>query len=88
MSEKEIEILNSNLSITNDYVSKQDSIISTMKEKESSYVKTIESHGEITDLNKKTIENLNLTIAKERKKTKRWKAICGGVFLGFLLIAR
>ena len=77
MNEKQVEILNQNLIIKNNYISKQDSIIKTQLLKEKSFESSIIAHKDINDVNQKTIENLNFTITKQTKSIKTLKIISG-----------
>ena len=77
MNEKQVEILNQNLIIKDNYIAAQDSIIKTQLVKEKSFECAIGAQKDINDVNLKTIENLNLTITKQNKKIKAWKIISG-----------
>ena len=77
MNEKQVEILNQNLIIKDNYIASQDSIIKTQLVKEKSFECAIGAQKDINDVNIKTIENLNLTIKKQNKKIKAWKIISG-----------
>jgi hypothetical protein len=77
MNEKQVEILNQNLIIKDNYIAAQDSIIKTQLVKEKSFECAIGAQKDINDVNLKTIENLNLTITRQNKKIKAWKIISG-----------
>lgn len=83
MNEKQVEILNQNLIIKDNYIAKQDSIIRVKTEKEKSFECSLGSQKDINDVNLKTIENLNLTITRQNKKIKAWKIIAAILLVGF-----
>jgi uncharacterized coiled-coil protein SlyX len=82
MNEKQVEILNENLIIKDNYIAKQDSVIKTQTEKVKSFESSIMAQNDVNDVNLKTIENLNLTIKKQNKKIKGWKIIVAALLVG------
>jgi uncharacterized coiled-coil protein SlyX len=85
MNEKQVEILNENLIIKDNYIAKQDSVIKTQTEKVKSFESSVMAQNDVNDVNLKTIENLNLTIKKQNKKIKGWKIIVVALLVGIAI---
>ena len=85
MNEKQVEILNENLIIKDNYIAKQDSVIKTQTEKVRSFESSVIAQNDVNDVNLKTIENLNLTIKKQNKKIKGWKIIVAALLVGIAI---
>jgi hypothetical protein len=87
---KTLELTETQLKETELKVSLKDSIINTMKQKESNYLMIIDAEREKFKIQEDYSKSLEKALRKEKVKNKFTKIISGGAMLGlgFLLISR
>jgi len=87
---KTLELTEAQLKETELKVSLKDSIITTMKQKESNYLMIIDAEREKFKIQEDYSKSLEKALRKEKVKNKFTKIISGGAMLGlgFLLISR
>lgn len=79
---EQIKLLGSVIENANSTITKQDSVISTYKQKSISYESTLNEYEEIDAANQRMIEALNKKAKRYKKQRNLFKILLGGALIG------
>jgi hypothetical protein len=80
-----IGILNSNLSLKDSYIAKQDSMMSIYQYKVRTYEASIQEYQTIDESNQRIIESLKIRSAKRKRQRNAFMYFSGALIIGLLI---